>query len=560
MTTGFMTRARGLLQPHDAGHGAVSRRGFAALVGVGLALAIGLRVYDLAARPMHHDEANQAVKFGVLLETGRYQYDRTDHHGPTLYYLTLPAAWLRGQASLAALDETTLRIVPAGFGVALLLLFLLLTRRLGRAAVASAILLAAVSPVLVFYSRVYIQESIFACLAIACLIALGRYGERPTTGGALAAGACAGLAYATKETSIIVLPAAVMAVALARRWAGPGGHRIASRMMDARLRPPARDVAAGAAAALAVAWLFFSSFGSHPGGLVDSIRAFGIFIQRGTDSGAHTQPWHYYLGLLAWSSSGGTAWTEVVVLALSGVGLVAACRPGGTYWQRTIALYAVLSTAAYSAISYKTPWNILPFYAGLVLLAGIGVQALSAFQWGQIRLRPTGRQANLTPLGNDRRALTPSHVLLAVLLLAACAHLGWQSWRAIGRFAADPRNPYVYAHTSPDALRLVRRVADLAAVDADHERMLVRVIAGPYEQWPLPWYLRRMTRVGYWRSAAEAGPLDGTPVVIASQENAAAVDAALGDGHVSEMYGLRPGVFLTLFVERGLWDRYLATR
>ena len=48
---------------------------------------------------MHHDEANQAVKFGALLETGAYQYDRNDHHGPTLYYLTLPSAWLRGQAT-----------------------------------------------------------------------------------------------------------------------------------------------------------------------------------------------------------------------------------------------------------------------------------------------------------------------------------------------------------------------------------------------------------------------------------------------------------------------------
>ena len=34
--------------------------------------------------------------------------------------------------------------------------------------------------------------------------------------------------------------------------------------------------------------------------------------------------------------------------------------------------------------------------------------------------------------------------------------------------------------------------------------MLVKVIAGPYEQWPLPWYLRGMTRVGYW-SARRGG-------------------------------------------------------
>ena len=58
---------------------------------------------------MHNDEANQAIKFGALLDRGEYAYDAYDHHGPTLYYLTLPVAWLRGQATLAATDEWTLR-------------------------------------------------------------------------------------------------------------------------------------------------------------------------------------------------------------------------------------------------------------------------------------------------------------------------------------------------------------------------------------------------------------------------------------------------------------------
>ena len=75
-----------------------------ALIGLALASGLCLRLARLDTRPMHHDEANQAVKFGTLLETGQYHYDFRDHHGPTLYYLTLPAAWLRGQHTLASLD------------------------------------------------------------------------------------------------------------------------------------------------------------------------------------------------------------------------------------------------------------------------------------------------------------------------------------------------------------------------------------------------------------------------------------------------------------------------
>src|SRR5579859_5820655 len=54
--------------------------------------AFGLRSWELSSRPMHADEANQAVKAGELVETGRYAFDPHEHHGPTLYY----AAWVVG--------------------------------------------------------------------------------------------------------------------------------------------------------------------------------------------------------------------------------------------------------------------------------------------------------------------------------------------------------------------------------------------------------------------------------------------------------------------------------
>ena len=48
-----------------------------AVVALALAAGLWLRLARLDARPMHHDEANQAVKFGALLETGEYRYDAT---------------------------------------------------------------------------------------------------------------------------------------------------------------------------------------------------------------------------------------------------------------------------------------------------------------------------------------------------------------------------------------------------------------------------------------------------------------------------------------------------
>ena len=75
---------------------------------------------------------------------------------------------------------------------------------------------------MVFYSRMFIQESLFACFTLAFVIAVGRV----ATGGGLAwsalAGVAAGLAVATKETSVIVLPAALVACAIAWWSLGPG--------------------------------------------------------------------------------------------------------------------------------------------------------------------------------------------------------------------------------------------------------------------------------------------------------------------------------------------------
>jgi predicted membrane-bound mannosyltransferase len=147
--------------------------------------------------------------------------------------------------------------------------------------------------------------------------------------------------------------------------------------------------------------------------------------------------------------------------------------------------------------------------------------------------------------------------LLVAAVAIGSAHLGWQAWRASVVYASDPRNPYVYSQTVPDAVRLAARIRDLAAVQGEPERMPVTVIAPPDEQWPLPWYLRTMTHVGYWMDVTDAPDLKA-PVIVSSTGHVEMLDAALGDRYVSEFFGLRPNVLLTLYVERGLWDRFLS--
>ena len=74
--------------------------------------ALAFRVPQLDLRPMHNDENVNAIKSGALWESGVYQYDPHEFHGPSLYYATLPFIWLSSARNYGELSETILRLVP----------------------------------------------------------------------------------------------------------------------------------------------------------------------------------------------------------------------------------------------------------------------------------------------------------------------------------------------------------------------------------------------------------------------------------------------------------------
>src|SRR5436190_13924896 len=85
-------------------------------------VAMALRCPRLDERPMHNDEAVNAIKFGQLWEKGSYQYDPNEHHGPTLYYATLALAKLTGAPDFSRFTEGRLRVLTVLFGLGLILL------------------------------------------------------------------------------------------------------------------------------------------------------------------------------------------------------------------------------------------------------------------------------------------------------------------------------------------------------------------------------------------------------------------------------------------------------
>ena len=186
------------------------------LLALAVVIALALRCPQLGLRPMHNDEAVNALKFRPLLEHGDYHYDPAEHHGPTLAYLTLAWTRLTGAPDFAHLTEARLRLLPVLFGIGLILLLPLVADGLGREAALCAALLTAISPAMVFYSRYYIHEMIFVFFTFLALAAAWRYLRNPRLGWALLAGAALGLMQCSKETFVLPLAAATIAAVVTR--------------------------------------------------------------------------------------------------------------------------------------------------------------------------------------------------------------------------------------------------------------------------------------------------------------------------------------------------------
>ena len=151
-------------------------------------------------------------------------------------------------------------------------------------------------------------------------------------------------------------------------------------------------------------------------------------------------------------------------------------------------------------------------------------------------------------------------------VFAAVLHLGWQAYAGSFRFAADPRNPYVYAHTTRDVFEIASRLEGLAEAHPLGAAMPLQVVSRA-NLWPLPFYLRRLAGVQWWTGVSDTAA--AAPVVLITPDMEPALVRRLYDLPAPgerELYvsifgrpvELRPGVELRGFATARLWETFLA--
>ena len=354
---------------------------------------------------------------------------------------------------------------------------------------------------------------------------------KSTAGWAVMTGVGLGLMFTTKETFVLTLAAMGLAGLVTAWWTLPQPGRISSLFALWNWKH-----AALALGATFIIWLLlFSSFFTNFTGLLDSARTYLPWLKRAGGHSPHIHPWSFYLERLAWfHPAKSPVWSEGLILILAAVGVVASFVGKKSPLLRFLALYTIILTAIYSVISYKTPWCLLNFYFGMILLAGIGAATVVEFF----------------------RARLSKSVMVAVLL-GLTLQLSWQAWRANCFYPADRRNPYVYAQTVPDFLNLAQRIEGIARVSPAGYETIVKTIAPQSDYWPLPWYLRRFQHLGWYEKLPD-DPF--APIVVVSSKLNARLDEKSDKKWIMAGYSeLRPGKFFELYVELELWKKYVDT-
>ncbi len=503
------------------------------------AAALLFRVVSINNRPVHADESVHALKFSQLWLKGVYKYDPNQFHGPTIYYAALPIVWAEGRINFADTHISDFRLSIALFGAGMILLLFFLSDALGKPATLLTGLLLAISPAFVFYSRYYIQEIVLVFFTLALLACIWRFVASRKPVWFLWGGFCVGMMAATKETVVINLFA--LAVAICTLYLH--SRYVEKKPIDWRSGIKLSYLIGAVIIAFFVMAFFITGNFRNPVGFWDYFLAYIPWVHRAHASALHLHPWGYYLHILVWWHNGkGPVWTELLTIILSLIGLIIAFIP---QWSdrldihprfiRFVGLYTVILTLVYSTIPYKTPWCLLNFLLGMIIMAGYGGVAM-------VRLLPGA----------------PLKVIATLLIFGGSLQLAMQSYATSFKYEADTRNPYVYAQTDPDFLRFVKRFRAITAAYPYGNQTLVKVIWKDNYYWPIPWYLRAYKNVGYWGGVIPPDP--SAPIVISSYDLDDVMTAKISNTHLmTGLYAIRPGVYLELWVRMDVWKDYLKT-
>jgi hypothetical protein len=213
--------------------------------------------------------------------------------------------------------------------------------------------------------------------------------------------------------------------------------------------------------------VFYTTLGTHPAGAAGIVWTSLDYWMEQQEVERGTQPWFYYLMMLAlyeslvlWAAVAGGAW--LVIRRRDWLAALLLFWAGGIFLALTLA-------------GEKMPWLTVHIALPLALLAAYVVGRASSAAAEAVR---TGRGSAWRWAGGSMAAV--ALVLLALLAVRVDWGLNW-------RHPDTPVEPMIYVQTSPRVPVLAREVR--ALLEAGHAERVV-IHRDQSLTWPWAWYLR----------------------------------------------------------------------
>ncbi len=272
--------------------------------------ALVMRLWDLGARAVHHDESlHGTFSWQVYNGTGYNHNPLT--HGMWLFHSTAGGFFLFGDS------DFTLRLTQALFGSVLVLIPWVMRPRLGTVGAIAASLMLAFSPSLLYFSR-FAREDIYMAVWLLGIVALvWRFMDEGKNRYLYGAAALMAFAFATKETTYMFV--AIIGAALFAMGSSDVGRWVWGRASIKEWKRPAQ-------ALLVIGGIAVPLFAAGIGWGLQKLTGTTLTAADGTP------------GLAPGAPQTDARWVAgAIVVALMGGGLIV-----GVLWNRRVWLIAAL--------------------------------------------------------------------------------------------------------------------------------------------------------------------------------------------------------------------------
>jgi predicted membrane-bound mannosyltransferase len=575
-----------------------------------------LRLFKLSLVPLHHDEGVNGNFLISLVRDGNYSYDPQNYHGPTLYYFSAVIPWIvrffGGKAAGDAYGLTTfnIRLVPAAFGIATILLALMLRKRIGTVGALCAAGLIAISPGAIYLSRYFIHESLFVFFTLGIVFSALRYYDSGRSDYLILAAISGALMVATKETWVINGPVLLIALVTTtlyftlreRLHANEDSGWQASHVHESLGGPVslATITLVAFAVFVIVIMLFHSSFTDYSK-VVSKVglgwlrwivvlivatihfalrKAFNGKQEAGAESAQRRPTLARFGGPIPLATIALVAFAVFILVNVLFYSSFFTNYPKGVsdamktlnLWRQRVHEHehpwyqyiywllwqegAVMVLASFGAlIAVWRANNRLALFLALWSFGLLAAYSLVGYKTPWITLNfivPLALTSGYTlevvyqKLREFQQPLF--FLLIPVLIVGLC---GYQLYQLNFVHYDDDQLPYVYAHTKRQMLTMLDQIDRIAAKNGTGTDTGVAIVSPDY--WPLPWYFRDYKRVGYYQQIVPTNEA----IIIGSKAQVDQMKSTYGDRYDQltspydeGAYPLRPGVDLLLYVRR----------